>query len=158
MRLDALDKVLSETKYREHDPEGFAQLVQAIVDGDGSEEVQQKKLRAVWVNAQTMAYAMQKHGVTPEEIARKSPRVAEQFAEASQTGGLIKINIADYALNFSGSKIGEEIKPFLRTDPEGMSFHNSTRPGRSSKTLFSRQRKQSWPSTPMHPSGNIDTL
>lgn len=56
-----------------------------------------------------------------EQLAQVSPSVAEQLQTAAETGGTIRIPVAEYAARIAGSEFAQPLLDHLKTAPDGFS-------------------------------------
>lgn len=133
-QLQALSQLAAESKTRERDAEGFRQLVQTMTE-DGH-------LQDVYVEANVLADALEKGGSSIQELARTMPDVADQFHQAAQTNGDIRIPVADYATNIAGGPVDAALLPHLRVDPDGMSYQQSQEYFQNQKTKLTEQAQK----------------
>lgn len=108
-RLEALTKLSEASKLRERSPSDFEQFI-----ADASEN---GPLKDVYISAAALAQS----GVA-EQIVQASPSVAEQFATALQTGGDVRIPLAEYASRIAGAGYGQQILKDLKTDPDAITL------------------------------------
>ena len=113
-QLTTLGQLSAASKWRERDPEGFKQFVQATTE-DGN-------LAHVYVDAKTFAQSLDKAGITADELKTKMPEVAAQMVEALHTQGDVKIPTADYATHIAGGPLDADLLQHLKTDPEGKTY------------------------------------
>jgi hypothetical protein len=133
-QLQTMSQMAAESKTRGRDAEGFRQLVQSMTE-DGN-------LQDVYVDANIFADALEKGGSSIQELARTLPDVAEQFAQAAQTNGDIRIPVADYATNIAGGPVDALLLPHLRVDPDGMSYQQSQEYFANQKTQLTEQAQK----------------
>ena len=106
--LDSLNKMAAADKLLARDPDTFEQFVAAAAENG---PVQQ-----VFIDANTLMQS----GLA-EQLAAASPAVAEQLAEASQTGGQIAIPVEEYAARIAPTDAAQSLLDHLKTEPEGFS-------------------------------------
>ncbi|WP_420997592.1 hypothetical protein ACKI2N_012325 [Cupriavidus sp. 30B13] len=110
--LAEVDQLAAASKLRERAPESFREFVaQAAQDG---------AVQDVFIDANQLQELAQS-GVDLSPLVAASPSVAEQIAEAVQTGGSVRIPVEDYATYVAGTETGTALLPHLKTDPAGMS-------------------------------------
>src|SRR3569623_406987 len=112
--LPARVQVACSSKLRERDPEAFKQFVQSVTD-DG-------QLNEVYIDGKTFGDVLNQSGVTPDQLAKTLPDVAEQLREALATGGDVRIPVSDYATHIAGGPVDVGILPHLKTTPDGMTY------------------------------------
>lgn len=89
-------------------PETFQQFVeQATEDGPVTD---------VFIDANVLMQS----GVA-EQLAAVSPAVAEQLQDAIDTGGLVRIPVAEFAARIAPTKFADGLLEHLKTEPDGMS-------------------------------------
>ena len=113
-RLDALSQTVQAVKWRQSDPEGFAQFMQDVAD--------KSDLKAVYVDAHKLGEIMDGAGLQAEHLMQTMPDVAGQMKEALETNGMVRIPIEDYATHIAGSVVDKPLLQELRTDPEGATY------------------------------------
>lgn len=106
--IEQINKLAEASKLRERDPATFAQFIeQATKDGP---------VQHVFIDAQSLAQS----GVV-EQVAALSPAVAEQYQFALETGGQVRIPVAEYASTIAGSEFAQPLLDHLKTEPNGFS-------------------------------------
>lgn len=115
--IQALGEVAAASKTRERDPEGFKQLVKNMTE-DG-------QLQEVYVAADQLNEVLNQSGVTPAQLVKALPELADQMKEASITNGYIRIPVEDYATHIAGGPVDAALLPHLKVDPDGMTFRES---------------------------------
>lgn len=115
--LQALSELSTASKTRERDPQAFNEYVKKATE-DGH-------LQDVYVEANKFAEVLNQSGVSIDKLAETLPDVAAQFHEAVQTNGDVRIPVADYATHIAGGPVDAALLPHLKTDPDGMTFHDS---------------------------------
>lgn len=113
--LKALSASSAAAKTRTRDPQAFNDYVKNATE-DG-------QLKDVYVEANKLAEVLNQSGVNIEKLAETLPDLAAQIHEAVQTNGDVRIPVADYATHIAGGPIDEALLPHLKTDPDGMTFH-----------------------------------
>lgn len=89
-------------------PETFQQFVeQATEDGPVTD---------VFIDASVLMQS----GVA-EQLAAVSPAVAEQLQDAIDTGGLVRIPVAEFAARIAPTEFADGLLEHLKTEPDGMS-------------------------------------
>ena len=112
--LSTLGQLSASSKWRERDPEGFKNFVQSVTE-DGH-------LDNVFVEGRSFAQALDKAGITPDEVRELMPSLASQMNEAMQTDGYVRIPTEDYLTHIAGTKFDAELLQHLKTDPDGMTY------------------------------------
>jgi hypothetical protein len=112
--LQALGELSAKSELRKNDPQAFKDFVAKVTE-DGH-------LPEVWIDGKTLEGALAQAGIARAELVAKMPELAAQMHEASETGGDVKIDTADFATHIAGTPIEAAILPHLKTDPEGMTF------------------------------------
>lgn len=69
--------------------------------------------------------AMEKAGVTSDQLAQALPHLADDIADATNNGFAVKIPAADFGAALAGTPLGDSLLPHLKTDPNGMSLAES---------------------------------
>lgn len=101
-QMAAADKVL------QRNPEAFEQFIkQAAEDGP---------VPVVYIDAK----ALMQSGVA-DQVANVSASVAEQIAEAVETGGQIAIPVEEYAARIAPTEYAQSLVDHLKTEPDGFS-------------------------------------
>lgn len=102
----------ANSKLRPRDPQAFKDFV-ATANADGP-------VQNVYVDANTLANALNQSGVKISDVESTMPRVAQQLPEALATGGDVSIPIEDFATHIAGGPLQDVLMPHLKTDPDGM--------------------------------------
>jgi hypothetical protein len=89
-------------------PETFQQFVEQATD-DGP-------VTDVFIDANVLMQS----GVA-EQLAAVSPAVAEQLQDAIDTGGLVRIPVAEFAARIAPTEFADGLLEHLKTEPDGMS-------------------------------------
>lgn len=106
--LTELNNLAAASKVRARDAQTFEQFVaSATQDADVSE---------LYISAQALAQS----GLA-EQVAAASPSVQEQYALALETGGDVRIPLAEYATNIAPESYAQGLVEHLKTDPQGFS-------------------------------------
>ena len=105
--VEALAKLSQDSKLRQRAPEVFQQFVQESTQGG--------PLENVFISAQTLAQSGK-----IDQIKHASPAVAEQFDQALQTGGDVRIPVAEFAAHIAGNGLAQDLINDLKTEPGGM--------------------------------------
>ena len=106
--IERLMQFAEASKIRERDPESFQQFIAAASENASVQDV--------WVSPNVLMQS----GVDVQAIAAVSPSFAEQLDEAVQSGGEVRIPVAELATALPGTGLEQAIIPHLRTDPEAM--------------------------------------
>jgi hypothetical protein len=112
--LQGLSELASASRTRERDPDGFKEFVRRATE-DG-------QLHEVYVDANRFAEVLNQSGVDIKTLAKTMPEVAEQFHQAVQTNGDIRIPVEDYATHIAGGKLDAALLPHLKVEPEGFTY------------------------------------
>lgn len=112
-----LGQLSAQSKVRTRDPERFKQFVQDVTEGG--------KLDSVYVDSKDFLGALNQSSVSVPELQRTMPEVASQLHEAMQTGGDIRIPVADYATHIAGGKVEQALLPKLKADPAGPTYEQA---------------------------------
>lgn len=103
-----LNTLAAASKVRARDGQTFDQFVaSATQDGD---------IQDLYISAQTLAQS----GLA-EQVAAASPSVQQQLAQALETGGDIRIPLAEYATTIAPEGYAQGLVEHLKTDPQGFS-------------------------------------
>lgn len=106
--LAQLGELARASKVLQRDPESFEQFVaKAAEDGP---------VDTVYIDGQ----ALMQSGVAAQ-VAAASPAVAEQLAQAAQTGGTVAIPVSEYAASIAPTEYAQALQEHLRTEPDGYS-------------------------------------
>jgi len=98
---------------RERNPAAYEQFIAAQAEGGRAENI--------FVDANEMANVLRQARITDADLNRVMPGVAEQLAQAIQTGSDVVIPTAQFAARVAGTKLGDAMVPHLRLDPAAMS-------------------------------------
>jgi GNAT superfamily N-acetyltransferase len=118
----------ANSKLRPRDPQAFKDFV-ATANADGP-------VQNVYVEAATLANALNQSGVKIGDVESTMPRVAQQLPEALATGGDVSIPVEDFATHIAGGPLGDTLMPHLKTDPDGMTQQQAQEFYQSSKETF----------------------
>lgn len=118
----------ANSKLRPRDPQAFKDFV-AAANADGP-------VQNVYVEAATLANALNQSGVKIGDVESTMPRVAQQLPEALATGGDVSIPVEDFATHIAGGPLGDTLMPHLKTDPDGMTQQQAQEFYQSSKETF----------------------
>jgi hypothetical protein len=114
-KLQLVSQVSAASALRERDPTLFRQFVSDITAD--------KEAPDLYIDAHNLTKAFAQSGVTAADLNKTMPDVARQLDEAAATGGMVCIPMADYATHLAGTEMDAQILPHMRTDPEGMTYH-----------------------------------
>lgn len=126
--LSDLATSAANSKLRPRDPQAFKDFV-AAANADGP-------VQNVYVDAATLANALNQSGVKIGDVESTMPRVAQQLPEALATGGDVSIPVEDFATHIAGGPLGDTLMPHLKTDPDGMTQQQAQEFYQSSKETF----------------------
>lgn len=129
--LTTLNQLAGESTFRERDPQGF----KAFVEGIGVPDL--------YVDAKVLAAALDKHGVTAEELQATMPEVAQQMREGLQTEGQVRIPVEDFAAHMAGGDLGKTLLEHMRGDADGMTVAEA----KAYKTDMAKQLAEAWMTT-----------
>lgn len=107
-QIEQINALATESKVLKRDPESFAAFVEEAAAGGPVQDV--------FISAEALAQS----GLA-EQVAAASPSVQAQFVTALQTGGDIKIPVAEYATTIAGQAYAQNLIDHLRLEPDGMS-------------------------------------
>lgn len=105
--LDALAVLSAQSKLRQRAPDAFEQFVKDATEGG--------PLQEVFISAKALAQS----GLG-DRLAEISPSVAEQLPGALESGGDVRIPIAEFAARIAGTGYSQDIINNLKTEPGGM--------------------------------------
>jgi hypothetical protein len=114
-KLQMVSQVSAVSALRERDPAMFKKFVEDIASDHSAPDL--------YIDAKNLTAAFAQSGVDIADIQKTMPDVAGQLAEATATNGMVRIPMADYATHLAGTEIDTQILPHIRTDPEGMTYH-----------------------------------
>jgi hypothetical protein len=123
----------ANSKLRPRDPQAFKDFV-ATANADGP-------VQNVYVDAATLANALNQSGVKIGDVEATMPRVAQQLPEALATGGDVSIPVEDFATHIAGAPLGDALMPHLKTDPDGMTQQQAQEFYQSSKETFQKAQE-----------------
>lgn len=107
-RMAELGQMIKADKVLQRNPQAFEQLIaKATEDGP---------VPTVYIDAQVL----QQSGVA-DQLREISPAVAEQFEEASQTGGTVAIPVEEFAARIAPTDLAQGLLEHIRTAPDGFS-------------------------------------
>jgi hypothetical protein len=107
-RIATLGHISAESELRKSDPDAFHEFVRTVSDNSD--------LDAVYVNGTKLSEAFAQSKMEP------TPEIAQQMREAIQTGGDVRIPVADYATHIAGTDLEKAILPEMKAAPDGMTM------------------------------------
>jgi hypothetical protein len=107
-RIEQLNALATASKVLQRDPETFAKFVEAASE-DG-------QVKDVYISAEALAQS----GVA-DQVAAASPAVAAQFSTALETGGDIRIPVAEYASTIASQSYAQNLVDHLKVEADGLS-------------------------------------
>jgi GNAT superfamily N-acetyltransferase len=110
-RLAQLAQAAAASKLRGRAPDTFEQFVQQAAE-------QEEEMSDVYVDARAFGDVLEQAGIDPMEVSKS---VAAQYAEASNTGGDLRIPVGEFAARIAGEDYAQALLPHLRASPEAMS-------------------------------------
>ncbi|MGU3629834.1 hypothetical protein [Comamonas sp. C24C] len=106
--IGELNTLAAASKVRGRDGQTFDQFIKEnTADGD---------IQDLYISAQALAQS----GLA-EQVAAASPSVQQQFAQALETGGDIRIPLAEYTTTIAPEGYAQSLVEHLKTDPQGFS-------------------------------------
>lgn len=105
--VQALAELAQASKLRPRDPDAYAQIIAEATDGG--------RIQDVFISAQTLAQSP-----NVQKIASVTPSVKEQYQTALETGGDIRIPVAEFAAHIAGNGYAQDIINDIKTQPDGM--------------------------------------
>lgn len=124
--LKQLDELSAASLVRARDPATFQQFIASATE-DGP-------VQDVYIDAQVIADA----GIV-EQLAQVSPAVREQFEDAINTGGSVRVPFDEFAANIAGTELNQPLIDHIKLDPEGMTFAESEQFQQGYQTEFNFQ-------------------
>ncbi|NYT44606.1 hypothetical protein H0A64_07170 [Alcaligenaceae bacterium] len=106
--IENLNKLAAASELQKIDAGSFAAFVE--------QAAQEGPLQDVYIDANTLMQS----GLA-EQVAAVSPSVADQLETAAQTGGTIKIPVAEYAATIAPTDFAQPLLDHLKVDPDGFS-------------------------------------
>jgi len=113
--IQGVSDLAQKSTLLKNDPKAFHDFVSSVTD-DGQAP------KEVWINGQTLVDSFHQAGITEDQFKTQLPDVFDQLHEALQTGGDVRIPLADYATHISVSPLNDVIMDYLKTDPEGLTY------------------------------------
>jgi hypothetical protein len=108
--IDQLNQLAAASKVLQRDPETFQAFVaQASAESD---------VQDVFIDARIFNQSAQDAGLTMEQLP---PSVQAQLTEALQTGGDLRIPVAEYTAMIAPTEYAQGLLDHLKTNPQGMS-------------------------------------
>jgi hypothetical protein len=127
--LTQLDEIARSSLTKARAPEAFQQLIaEATKDGD---------VQDVYIDAQTLAQS----GVV-EQLAQVSPAIAEQYNDALQAGGSVRIPLDEYAAHIAGTDLNQGLIDHIKLDPNGLTFAESAAYQQTYQAEFNAQMER----------------
>lgn len=126
-----LSELSAQTPLRERDPDSFKQLVASVAD--------EAQVDHLYVSGRTFAEALDKSGVSADELIDKVPGLAGQMREALQTEGMVRIPLEDYATHIAGTPLDQALQPELRIAPDAMTFGEAVKFHQDQAAEFEKQ-------------------
>lgn len=130
-QLKALHEAAASSKLKQRSPEAFGEFVEAAA-ADGP-------VQDVFVDGRQLAEVLNQGGIEPDQVPAS---VREQLTAAVQTGGDVRIPLAEYAATLAGTDAGAALLPHLRTAPEAMSAAEADAFMQSRAAEFQRAAEQ----------------
>lgn len=106
--IETLNKFIGASTTLQRDPETFERFIEQATENGPVENI--------YINAQTL----QQSGIA-EQLAQVSPAIAEQFQTAIETGGDIRIPVAEYASKIAPTEFAQSLVDHLKVDENGFS-------------------------------------
>jgi len=106
--IDNLNTLAATSQLQKIDPSSFAAFVE--------QAAQEGPLDDVYIDANTLMQS----GLA-DQVAAVSPSVADQLETAAQTGGTIKIPVAEYAATIAPTQFAQPLLDHLKVAPDGFS-------------------------------------
>jgi hypothetical protein len=106
--IETLNKFIGASTTLQRDPETFERFIEQATENGPVENI--------YINAQTL----QQSGIA-EQLAAVSPAIAEQFQTAIETGGDIRIPVAEYASKIAPTEFAQSLVDYLKVDENGFS-------------------------------------
>lgn len=111
--LKSLLDTAAASKLRERDPGAFAQTVQGMAAAAGTPEV--------FIEAEAFAQSLQAAGDDASAILARMPSVAPQMAEATISGGDVRVPVGELVAAVAGTPLADSLLQHVRTNPEALS-------------------------------------
>jgi len=108
------EEAAAESKLRERAPDAYKDMVESLTDNSDVKELH--------IDGEQFQQAMDKAGVTFEQLQATMPDVARGLGEALATRGDVTIPVADYLTHVAGTPMEGEVLPHIKVDPEGMTY------------------------------------
>ena len=124
-----LGELSADNSLRKKNPKKFEEWVETVVEENELPE-------NIHVDAEVLQNAFNQNGVTPEELAQKSPELAEQLVSALSAKGEVSIKTSDYLVLFAGTAIGDSFIEDIRTTTDGLTFKESKTAMKEQQDIF----------------------
>ncbi len=117
--FDAAAKLAANTEMRTHAPEQFKELAQRFTENG--------HITDVYVEADAFAQALDKAGITAEQLTTMLPELAQQMKPALETNGTVRIAPEDYFTHIAGGKLDDVLRQELRlNEPDAPTLREAT--------------------------------
>jgi phage-Barnase-EndoU-ColicinE5/D-RelE like nuclease5/Large polyvalent protein associated domain 22 len=116
--INAVGDAAATSKWRVRDPDtqsSFKQFVGDAAQGTGHE--------SIYIEGKTFEQALDKEGISPDELRALMPDVAKQMNESLQTDGYVRIPMEDYATHMAGTELDKGLRDHMKLDPDSMTTH-----------------------------------
>ena len=107
--VSTINELSEASKVLERDPETYAEFINKATE-DGS-------VPDLYIDANLLHQS----GIA-EQVAELSPSVAEQLESALESGGLIRIPMAEYATTIAPTEFAQSMLEHIKTDEDGFSL------------------------------------
>ena len=111
--LEQLSAQSADSVLRERNPTAFENFVAAQAKDGPAENI--------YIDGSTVARILNQGGITIKDLENISPEIANQVAEAAQTGSDVVLPTAKYAAHIAGTDLGNALMPHMRLAPDAMS-------------------------------------
>ncbi|MCC7304772.1 MAG: ParB N-terminal domain-containing protein [Alphaproteobacteria bacterium] len=122
--VEELTEVAKASKLLQRDPDSFERFIEAANE--------QGDVQDIYFDPKDLAQS----GVDLDALAEISPSVRKQVQLATETGGLLKIPLSEYATTVAPSDLGKSLLDHAKTDPLGMSRKEAKEFMQSAKEEF----------------------
>lgn len=129
--VEQLTKLAQSSKLLQRDPDSFERFIEAA---NAENEVQD-----IYLDPKELAQS----GIDVAKLAEISPSIKKQAQLATETGGLLKIPVSEYASTLAASEFGQPLLDHARTDPLGMSRSEAKEFMQSAKEEFEAEVEKS---------------
>lgn len=106
--VDQVNKAAAASKLLQRNPERFEQFIE--------DALEDSPVQTIYLDANSLMQS----GMA-ESLAELSPSVADQIQEAAQSGGMVRIPVAEYASRIAPSEHADTLLDMIKTDPDGFS-------------------------------------